>query len=627
MADTHWEMMARTLFEGAGRALILFDPVTERLLEVNPAAQRLSGFRPDELLAMTISDLFRSDAPQGLDRLRQDFQRSGLVRAPHGFSLRTRDDSVWPPVSLTVTRLQAEPHSLGLIAACDNRASETNYRALVDSLTQCIFLKDRDLRFMAANRSFCRSLGCTEADLIGKNDFDFYPVDLAEKYRADDCLVITEGRPLEVEEQNFIDGRLRTVQVVKTPLWDSQGQVQGVLGIFWDVTEQRNLEAQLRQAHKMEAIGQLAGGIAHDFNNLLAAILGNVELVLSELPGDHRWRGLLTTAVQAGFRAAELTRQLLGFSRQTQLKSQVINLNQSVEETVRLLRRTIDPRIVVQVNLDPDLWRVQADPVQVGQLLMNLCLNARDAMPSGGCLTLQTANVTLDSEAVRAHPDGRPGEFVRLTVQDTGTGMSADVQERLFEPFFTTKRLGKGAGLGLALVFGIVKEHGAWIECETQANAGTRFHVYLARLVAVAVPPPAPAPHGVQGGAETILLADDEEMLRRLGREILERYGYRVLTAVDGAEAVELYRQRQQEIGLVILDLTMPKMSGLDALREMRRLNPAVHAIIASGYFTDQAVQAVERDGGAGCVAKPYRPADLAREVRAVLDRAGARKH
>jgi PAS domain S-box-containing protein len=500
------------------------------------------------------------------------------------------------------------------------RASDANDRALLDTLTQCIFLKDQELRFLAANRAFCRSLGCSEADMIGKNDFDFYPPHLAEKYQADDRLVLGEGRNLELEEQTLIGSEVRTVQVVKTPLRDAQGQVLGVLGIFWDVTEQRHLEAQLRQTHKMEALGQLAGGIAHDFNNLLAAMLGNVELILSELPEGHRWRELLTTAVNAGFRAAELTRQLLSFSRQTPLRPEPANLNQSVEETVRLLRRTIDPRIVVEVRLEPDLWRVQADTAQMGQVLMNLCLNARDAMPSGGCLTLETANVTLDSEAARVHPDGRAGAFVRLTVQDTGKGMPAVVRERLFEPFFTTKRMGNGAGLGLAMVFGIVKEHGGWIECASQPSAGTSFHVYLPRLLAAA-PPPSPPLLGEPGGSETILLADDEEMLRRLGRQVLERYGYRVLTATDGAEAVEVYRQHQQEIDLVLLDLTMPKLSGLDALREMRALNPSVRAVIASGYFTDQAVQAVERDGAAGWVAKPYRPADLAREVRAVLDR------
>jgi PAS domain S-box-containing protein len=636
MADTHWVELARTLFEGAGHALILFDPITERLREANPAAQRLSGLSAEELVGTTVSKLLRSDHPEGLQRLRLAFRQTGLFRAPEGFRLRTRDDGVWLPVDLTITRLHGEPEPLGLIAAGDVRgrgangaalrASDAEYRTLLDTLTQSIFLKDQELRFIAANRPFCQVLGCSEADLIGKSDFDFYPPDLAEKYRADDRLVLSEGRHLELEEQTLIGGQLRTVQVVKTPVRDDQGQVRGVLGIFWDVTEQRQIDARLRQAHKMEAIGQLAGGIAHDFNNLLAAMLGNIELILSELSEGHRWSDMLTTAVNAGFRAAELTHQLLSFSRQTELRPEPANLNQSVEETVRFLRRTIDPRIIVQVRLEPNLWRVQADAAQMGQAVMNLCLNARDAMRFGGCLTLATANVTLDSEAARAHPDGWAGAFVRLTVEDTGKGMSAEVRERLFEPFFTTKPMGKGAGLGLAIVFGIVKQHGGWIECESQPNAGSRFHVYLPRLAAAASAPPCPPPRGVPGGAETILLADDEEMLRRLGREILERHGYRVLTVADGAEAVEVYRQRQHEIDLLILDLTMPRLSGLDALRQMRALNPAVPAIIASGYFTDKAVEAVERDGAAGWVAKPYRPADLAREVRAVLDRAGARK-
>jgi PAS domain S-box-containing protein len=484
-----------------------------------------------------------------------------------------------------------------------------------------VFLKDRDLRFVAVNEPFCRVLGRSRETILGKSDLDFYPAPLAEKYRGDDRRVMAEKLRLELEEQNLQGGRWRTVQTVKTPVLDPSGAVIGVLGIFWDVTEQRNLEAQLRQAHKMEAVGKLAGGIAHDFNNLLTGILGNLALALSDLPGNHPSRELLANAEVAGQRAAELTRQLLGFSRRTPLLPQPLGLNAAIHETVRLLRRTVDPRIEVVIHTSADLWPVEADPGQINQVLMNLCLNARDAMPEGGRLTLETANVCLDDAQASRFTGGRAGEFVCLRVQDTGHGIPPAILDRIFEPFFTTKEPGKGTGLGLAMVFGIVQQHQGWVDCLSQVGKGTCFEVYLPRLTTTA---PAPEPshddNGVRGGHETILLVDDEAVVGRLGQTILERHGYRVLLAADGQQALEVYRRHQADIQLVILDLAMPRLSGPDTLRALRQLKPDVAVLISSGYSSDEDLRSVEREGVLGFVAKPYRPADLARRVRAALD-------
>src|SRR5438132_8651837 len=274
---------------------------------------------------------------------------------------------------------------------------------------------------------FCRQVGLSEVEIIGKTDFDFYPAHLAEKYRADDRLVLGEGKRLEQEEQNFSDGVLRTVRVIKTPVKDDQGKIAGVLGIFWDVTEQRALEAQLRQAQKMDAIGQLAGGVAHDFNNLLTVILGNVSLLQAGLPKEDARRELLHATERAALRAAELTSKMLGFSRRTTLRLEPASLNYALDESVILLRRGIDPRITLHVKKCPDLWLVNADTGQINQVLMNLCLNARDAMPEGGMLTLETENVTLDESAVRLHLEAHSGEYVRLSVSDTGEGIPPDV--------------------------------------------------------------------------------------------------------------------------------------------------------------------------------------------------------
>lgn len=329
MSSYNLAELARTLFEESGDALFLFDPESERMLDLNLMAQRLSGFTAGELLEWPVPDLFRSEDNAGLTRLRQAYCQDSSFHSQEGFWLRHRDRGVWVPVNLTVARLHVGSGILGLITARDIserrraeealRTSEARYRSLLENLEQSVFLKDTGLRIIAANRRFCEAVGRPETDILGKTDFDFYPPALAEKYRADDRRVLSEGRRLELEEQNLYKGRLRRVRVIKTPVRDSQDRIVGVLGIFWDVTEQHALEEQLRQAQKMEAVGQLAGGVAHDFNNLLTAILGNLALMQAGLASGDPNRPLVEATERAAWRAATLTRQLLGFSRRTLL--------------------------------------------------------------------------------------------------------------------------------------------------------------------------------------------------------------------------------------------------------------------------------------------------------------------
>jgi CheY-like chemotaxis protein len=336
---------------------------------------------------------------------------------------------------------------------------------------------------------------------------------------------------------------------------------------------------------------------------------------------DGASREMLVSTEKAALRAADLTKQLLGFSRQTMLRLELTNLNTAIQEIVGILSRTIDPRITVQVQAAADLWTARADPGQMNQVLMNLCLNARDAMPQGGLLVLETANVAVNDAYARLHLEARPGEFVRLRVSDTGSGIPPDIRPRIFEPFFTTKKPGQGTGLGLAMVFGIVKQHHGWIECHSELGKGTRFDIYLPRFgsgeLALAHEPSTPTP---TGGSETVMLVDDEPMIRNLGRTILGRYGYQVILAEDGQEAVDLYAKQKDGIDLVILDLTMPRLSGHDTLRQLRLIDSNVAVLFASGYSAEHVIES-DKDGVLGFINKPYRPQDLASTVRAALNK------
>jgi signal transduction histidine kinase len=388
--------------------------------------------------------------------------------------------------------------------------------------------------------------------------------------------------------------------------------------------EKGRLERQVQQLHKFETIGRLAGGIAHDFNNVIGAILGWAELCSQETqPGTHLHERIHRIMEQAE-RAAGLTSQLLSFARKQFLHPKRIDLNMHVLQSSSLLRRIIGEDIAITVQAARDLHVTLADPSQIDQVVMNLCLNARDAMPTGGRLVLETKNVEITEEYCRIVTYAQPGSYVLLSVSDTGVGMDTETLEQIFEPFFTTKEMGKGTGLGLATVYGIVKQHGGFVNVKSEVGKGTTFQVYLPACGGMAEPREAQENEQPQRGTETILLTEDHEGLRQSAQEMLEGLGYRVLLAANGLEAVRLFRQYPDQIDLVILDVVMPGLSGPDTYSQMTAFRPDLKVVFTTGYTSEVASLASLMDRGAAFLQKPYGQRSMGVKIRQVLDRVSA---
>jgi PAS domain S-box-containing protein len=505
------------------------------------------------------------------------------------------------------------------------REREALLQSVIAHIPCAVFWKDRDSVLRGCNERFARDQGFNApAALVGLSD-DNLPVspDEAEWFRVCDRRVMESGEPMpNIEETQTRPAGKVVLLTSKVPLRDAAGGVVGVLGVYQDITDRKQLEDHVRQKQKMEAVGQLAGGVAHDFNNLLTVINGYAELLLQEERLPETVRGVVAEMFKAGGRAAGLTRQLLTFGRRQVWEPRVLDLNAVVTETGVMLRRLIGEDVTLSVSLDPALYPVKVDPVQVQQVVLNLAVNARDAMPEGGRLSIETRTVTLDAAYARDNPDITPGSYAVLAVTDTGCGMSADVRARIFEPFFTTKGLGKGTGLGLATVYGIVKQSGGHISVASEVGAGTTFEVYFPRVVAAPAVPAVAADRGggLPKGAETVLLAEDEPAVREVARRILRSCGYTVLLARDGEDALEVAGAHADRIDLFVTDVVMPKLGGRQAAEALRARRPGVRILYLSGYTDDAVVRHGVLEAGVAFLQKPFSPTALAAKVRAVLD-------
>jgi two-component system cell cycle sensor histidine kinase/response regulator CckA len=498
--------------------------------------------------------------------------------------------------------------------------------AVLANAPDSIYAKDPQGRYVLNSAMNVRLLGVKNVEEVhGKTVFDLFPREIAERFDADDRHVLSTGQPVVNREEPHLkdhQGRQRWFLTTKVPLREADGQVIGLLGISRDISDWKRLEQQLLQAQKMETVGRLAGGVAHDFNNLLTIILGSLEL----LRVGHRARAAshLENIETAATQAAHLTRQLLAFSRQQIVEPKIIDVNELITDARRMLSRLINEDIELTTLPRPGLWKVCVDPMQLMQVLVNLVVNARDAMPHGGKLTIETDNVSVDDDYVDRHSHVKPGEFVMLAVTDTGIGLSEEARAHLFEPFFTTKELGKGTGLGLATSYGIVKQSGGFIFPYSEPGAGATFKVYLPRATAEAkalqdraIVEVSALPRGV----ETVLLVEDSDLLRQMATETLERHGYTVLAARDGVDALALIDREQRAVHLLLTDVIMPKMSGRELAARFQTRFPDVRILYMSGYASDTIVHHGMLDPDIELLQKPYTPIALIRRVQEVLGR------
>ncbi|MGB3942177.1 MAG: ATP-binding protein [Candidatus Manganitrophaceae bacterium] len=512
------------------------------------------------------------------------------------------------------------------------RRAEEEYRSVVDNIQEVIFHTDTEGRFLFLNPAWRDLTGFPAYKSLGTRLFDYLdPADRSHCEERFRLAIRGQKEPTRCETRLRTEkGEIRWIQI------DIHATLDGAFGTINDITERRSLEEQLRHAHKMEGVGQLTGGVAHEFNNLLTAIIGNLDLAIQEIPSGSDLHLFLAGAYQAARRGAGLTQQLLSFARRNPIDLQPLDLGHEATEIVRLLRQTIDRRIEIGVEAREGLWPVLADANQVNQVIMNLCVNARDALleqiegtphsprrdprdpPS---IRLRIGNVHFEEADCQGRPDVQPGDYVEFSVSDNGCGIDESIQHRIFEPFFTTKEVGRGTGLGLSAVYGIVAQHQGWIELDTAKNRGTTFRVYLPRTdrPVASIPSPASGENRSRGSG-TILFVDDEEVIRRLGRTILELEGYTVLLAEDGEKAIDLFRDRHEEIVLAVLDLTMPGQSGREVLWNLRKIDPRIKAIISSGHHTAGGDQGWSDFPDVGFLPKPYRPDELIGKIRRLLD-------
>lgn len=624
------EARFREIFANSPDAIFVED-LQGCVLDVNPAGCRLHGLKRDELVGRNVSDLVPAECRR---EVAITFQRlvDGVASQIEGESLAA--DGRVTPVEIRATRVDFNGQPALLLHVRDIserkqtesalRSSEMLFHSVWENSVDGMRLTDEHGLIVAVNEAFCKLVGMTRAELEG-NPFTVIYADLEQPERI---LKRYQEKFRERVIERQIERRLtlRNGQIVVLEDTNSfvelRGQPPLLLGLFRDVTVQKRLEDQLRQSQKMEAIGQLAGGVAHDFNNILTVIHGHASLLANSVAGESVGSRSAHQIVQAAERAAGLTRQLLTFSRRQVMQSRQLDLNDVVNNMTKMLGRILGEDIALQMSYWPEPALVRADAGMLEQVLLNLAVNSRDAMPRGGQLSVSIAVEDLKAAQVRDQAHARPGRYVCLTAADTGCGIPPEILRRIFEPFFTTKEVGKGTGLGLATVYGIVQQHHGWIEVESRLGRGTTFRVFLPHCAVTAESREEDGRESpVRGGSETILVVEDEQPVRELVSSLLQEHGYRILQAESGLRALEVWREHKGEIALLLTDVVMPdRINGRELAEQLWAEQPSLKVVFTSGYSADVIGKDWVLRHGFNYVQKPYQPRQLAAAIRECLD-------
>jgi two-component system cell cycle sensor histidine kinase/response regulator CckA len=599
-----------------------------RFIFVNEAFQTEYGYTADEILGKDVS-LLRS--PNMLEETLDSILPATVAGGWYGEIMNRRKDNTDFPVELwtSVVRDDAgKPVAMVGVARdiTERKAAGealTKLRKAIDTSGEAIFLTDPDGTFTFVNPGFAAMYGYTPDEVIGISTPRILKSGLMKQHDYEIFWkTLTSGRGVRGEYKNKTkDGRVIDIDASAAPILDDKKGIIGFLGIQRDVGERKSLQLQLWQSQKLESIGTLAGGIAHDFNNVLGIILGYTAMLRYTLPDQTKTLKSIDAIEHAAQRGAGLVRQILTFARKSDATLMPFDVNQMVTELTKMIGETFPKNITISTNLDPELPAIWADSTQMHQTLLNLCVNARDAMPEGGMLSIGTKKATADALRERI-PDVKGTDFVSISVSDTGTGMDEETRRQIFEPFFTTKEQGKGTGLGLAVVYGIIMNHHGYIDVQSSVGQGSIFHLYFPKLTDPVERSDllAATPRTLAGGTETILLIEDESMLKELMRVNLESMGYRVTTASDGGEAVKLYREHHGDIALVISDLGLPTLDGAGVFDEFKKIDSRVKFLITSGYMDPEVRSGFLKAGAKGFIQKPYSFPDILKRVRDTLD-------
>ena len=612
-------------FDRAAIGMTILSPEGS-FLAANQAYCQMTEYPEGELKRLTFSSITHHDDRENCLALCAQLVSGQVPSYVVEKRYVTKSGSIkWVKISVSAFRKGTE-QAINVIALAEDisdrkkaedalQQNSHQLQALFDNALDAVVIADTQARIVDANAAACRLFGLSRQNLIARSLREFAEKD--GSFEKTWTQFLQQG---SYEGQEMLvppDGHRRVIDVSAAANFLPNRH----LAILRDITDQKRLEMQLRQAQKMEAVGRLAGGIAHDFNNLLNIIGGFSELLQAELHDYQRGQKLLAEVIKATQRATKLTSQLLAFSRKQVLTPSVVDVNSAISDTARMLAPLIGEDIELKLALAQELGRIKVDPSQLEQVILNLAVNARDAMPKGGSLTIETINIYLDETAVDRHPSAKPGKYILVAVTDTGTGMTEEVAARIFEPFFTTKELGQGTGLGLATVYGIVKQSGGWIWVYSEIGIGTTFKIYFPSLDdAPTVSPYAVEPKSRTSGTETILLVEDEGALREATKQYLQGCGYTVIDAADGNEALELARDHDGHIALMVTDVIMPKRSGRDLARILSQSMPELSVIYVSGYTDDTIVHHGVLEPGLNFIQKPYGLHLLAEKIRQVLD-------